>query len=87
VRPTDLKRWLQDRPFAPFRIVMTDGVRYDIRHPDQVLPMFTIVEVLPLDRDKTQDIDDAVVGISYFHIVRLEPLPFSTPNQEANGSA
>ena len=87
MRPTDIKRRLQERPFTPFRIVLSDGVRYDIRHPDQAAPMFTIVDVLPLERDKSLNIEDAVVSLSYFHIVRLEPLPFSAPLQETNGSA
>ena len=87
MRPTDLKRMIQERPFAPFRIVLSDGMRYDIRHPDQVAPMFTTVEVLPLERDKTLNLEDCVVSVSYFHIVRLEPLPFNVPNQESNGSA
>lgn len=87
MRPLDLKRRLQLRPFKPFRIILSDGVLYDIRHPDQVAPMFTTVDVLPHDWDKALAIEDAVVTLSYFHIVRLEPLPRPAPNLEANGNA
>jgi hypothetical protein len=32
--PEELRDTLQRRPFEPFRLVMTDGIGYDIRLPD-----------------------------------------------------
>ena len=32
--PEDLRDLLRKQPFEPFRLVMTDGVGLDIRHPD-----------------------------------------------------
>ena len=32
--PEELRDVLRHSPFEPFRIVMTDGAAYDIRHPD-----------------------------------------------------
>jgi hypothetical protein len=30
----ELRDTLREQPFEPFRIVLTDGATYDIRHPD-----------------------------------------------------
>ena len=32
--PEGLRESLRQQPFEPFRLVMTDGEAYDIRHPD-----------------------------------------------------
>src|SRR5207249_4891820 len=32
--PQELRDTLRRQPFEPFRLVMTDGAGYDIRHPD-----------------------------------------------------
>lgn len=32
--PENLRDLLRKQPFEPFRLVMTDGVGLDIRHPD-----------------------------------------------------
>jgi hypothetical protein len=35
--PQELHDALKHKPFEPFRIVMTDGQGYDIRHPDLLM--------------------------------------------------
>jgi len=32
--PEELRDSLRQKPFEPFRIVLTDGANYDVRHPD-----------------------------------------------------
>ncbi len=32
--PTELRDSLTQQPFEPFRLVLSDGATYDIRHPD-----------------------------------------------------
>jgi hypothetical protein len=34
--PGDLRTYLLARPFKPFRITMTSGQTYDVRHPEMV---------------------------------------------------
>jgi hypothetical protein len=41
----DLIGVLRARPFIPFRLVMTDGVTYEVRHPDMVLVSTTTAVV------------------------------------------
>lgn len=33
----DLERRLRTRPFRPFRIHLTDGASYEVRHPEMCL--------------------------------------------------
>jgi len=35
--PEELRDTLKQQPFEPFRLVKTDGVSYEVRHPDLLL--------------------------------------------------
>ncbi len=35
--PEDIEYWLKAEPFQPFRITMTAGRTYDVRHPEFVM--------------------------------------------------
>lgn len=37
MRPEDLLELLRARPFEPFRICLSDGAAYEIRHPDMAI--------------------------------------------------
>lgn len=81
-----INRELRQMPFLPFRIVMTDGKAYDIRHPDHLwvgfLEAYVLTRAISLietwDRPDTLDVS---------HIIRMEPLPFVLPptSPESNG--
>jgi len=75
--PRELAQALSRRPFVPFRLHVTDGTTYDIRHPEllMVSPGSAIVGLpsatyaLPLiERYEIVDL---------LHVVRLEPLDIS----------
>jgi len=69
----DLKTRIQQRPFIPFRIVLTEGTSYEIRHPE----LFMLGKrgaVIGLAKDAEQAFFDATVLVDLLHIVRLEPL-------------
>ena len=34
MRPEDLRNFLRQKPFRPFRVTLTDGRIYEIRHPE-----------------------------------------------------
>jgi hypothetical protein len=63
---------LDDRPFLPFRIVMTDGGVLDIFHPDQLVVSKTTAIVGR--RATAQVVAERDITISLLHIVRLEPI-------------
>jgi hypothetical protein len=75
--PRELAQALSRRPFVPFRLYITDGTTYEIRHPEllMVFPGSAVVG-LPgaaypfplLDRFEIVDL---------LHVVRLEPLDTS----------
>ena len=34
---TDLAKRVRQRPFVPFRVVLTEGTAYEVRHPEQIM--------------------------------------------------
>jgi hypothetical protein len=71
---TDFDAWLDQRPFRAFRIVMSDGKTYEVRHPDQVMPTFSAV-VLPYPSPAPGGPPAGeFITLSLFHVIRLEPL-------------
>lgn len=76
MRAEELMELLRVRPFAPLRIVMTDGQTYDIRHPDMVLVLRQRVDI-GIQPDPKTGVLDRVDHCSLLHIVRVEPLATS----------
>jgi hypothetical protein len=71
--PEELLRYLQRRPFESFRIHLTDGTAYEVRHPEMVLPALLTAEI-GLPQNPAVPIAARIVTVSLAHIVRLEPL-------------
>jgi hypothetical protein len=75
--------WTRRQPFEPFALVTTDGSRYEVTHPELVMPTLSEVVVgVPGANGAAR----RAIFVSYFHIVRIEPLN-SEPAQpsETNG--
>lgn len=81
--PAQILLELAQLPSQPFRIHVTDGSHYDIRHPEfcSVGVRTTSVWV----PTSSADGPDRYVRIDNLHITRLEPLPTPTA-PTANGS-
>jgi hypothetical protein len=47
VRPDDVRAWIHDVPFQPFRLHLTNGTSFDVRHPEQALVDRTTVTLVP----------------------------------------
>jgi hypothetical protein len=76
----DLANRVKERPFVPFRLVLTEGTRYDVRHPEQIMvARDSTVIGLPSASDE-EDFFETTVLADLFHVVRLEPLPARTAN-------
>ena len=77
--PQPLLQALGQRPFAPFRLHVSDGVSYVIKHPDLLWlgPGYAIIGLPPsvpqaglmIERHEVVDLE---------HITRLEPLVASS---------
>jgi hypothetical protein len=63
---------LSNRPFKPFRLVMSSGHTYDVRHPEMALLTRTSILV------GTDVADDGVPGefkiCSLLHVTAVEPV-------------
>jgi len=71
--PEELRRTLKQQPFEPFRLVMTDGVSYEVRHPDLLLVGKRTV-VVGLVGDGAQEYFEQTIKVDLLHIIRLEPI-------------
>ncbi len=69
----DLLKRLKQRPFAPFRLIVSEGAAYDIRHPEQVM-VARDSAVIGLSEEQEQDFFESTVLVDLLHIIRLEPL-------------
>lgn len=78
---------LAQQPFRPFRLVMSSGQTYDVRHPENA--MLTRSDLLV----GTELADDGVPArfriCSLPHVTSIEPLPAGTnsPRDNGNGEA
>ena len=70
----DLIHILLQKPFEPIRLVLSDGAKYDIYHPDLVLVEFSIVRIGHPAAQLTQALTHREVIVSLDHIVRIEPI-------------
>lgn len=76
--PDEINKLLTAKPFEPFRLYLTDGRTFDIRHPDFVLVGHRAVHVYEYDDPESRRYSNyAIVGI--LHIVRAEPLATAVP--------
>jgi hypothetical protein len=75
----DLLDHLRTQPFLPFRIQVSDGSSYDIRHPEQAMPTFASVLISLPSTDPSNPVWNRPVRVSLFHVVRLEPLAPNPP--------
>ncbi len=79
----ELIRLLKVRPFEPFRIHVSDGSIYDIRHPYQAMPRRTAVWItVPTTLERVVDEPDIVAMI---HITRVTPLPATSNATNGEG--
>ena len=65
------------QPFTPFRLTLTTGDTYDIRHPDMIMVGRRTVAI-GISRRAGATTNDLIMQIDLLHIVAIEALPAST---------
>jgi hypothetical protein len=76
----EILRLLQDRPFVPFRIHLTNGVVHLIRHPEQVMVRTSLMLIgTPASPAGGPAIVD-YTSVSFVRVVQVEVLPATTPS-------
>jgi len=74
MRPDDLRRLLQQRPFRPFRFFVLETTVFEV-HPPEVIMVGQSTLVLDLvDASAPLPLARRTVTIALLHITRLEPL-------------
>ena len=74
MRSDDIRNFLNKRPFQPFRITLTDGLSYDVRHPELVMVGRSEIAVGLPAPEESEPVFDRFVTVSLIQILQLEPL-------------
>ena len=74
MRPDDLLELVRAQPFEPFRVHMSDGAAYDIRHPDMVIVQRSKIIVAVPGPDGPDCPAERTVNCALIHISRTEML-------------
>lgn len=78
--PADIRPLLRARPFAPFRVITSDGTACEVRHPELVMMGMGSV-VIGYASPASPDVYETYDIVSLRHIVRMEPI--DPPQTEA----
>jgi hypothetical protein len=74
MRPEAIRDLLRREPFAPFRIYVSDGGVFEIRHPEMaMLTQRELLVALPQDNGAGRIPSDYQI-LALLHITRLEPI-------------
>jgi hypothetical protein len=79
----ELRERARRHPFEPFRIVLTTGATYDIRHPDLIM-VGQRSAIIGLTDQPDGMVYQRTFKVDLLHIVGIEDLPVSSP-PSANG--
>ena len=74
LRPEDIQQRLRQQPFQPFRIICTEGLRYEIQHPDLVLIGARSLTI-GFATETRPGIYDRIIPVALIHVVAIEEIP------------
>jgi len=85
MRPDELRRLLQTRPFRPFRIFIHETTAYEIRHPEQaIVTPSTLALIVPASSNLNHPLlGEQEVIVALLHITKFVLLPLAG---SSNGS-
>lgn len=83
--PDELRDSLRQQPFEPFRLVLTDGATYDVRHPD-LLWVGQRSAYVGLTGQPGQTLFERAVKVDLLHVTQIVPLE-ATASLPKNGPA
>ena len=72
MRPDDIRRLLRTQPFQPFRIHLSDGKAFDVRHPELAMVGRSIVAIGVPSSGEDELVFDHLVHCALIHITRTE---------------
>ena len=74
MRPYDILRLLRTQPFHPFRIHLSDGRVFEVRHPALAMVGRSTVTIGVPAADEEQPIFDRLVQCAWVHITHAGPI-------------
>ena len=74
MRYQEIRESLRKQPFEPFRVRLTTGQTYDIRHPEFAWPTRTSLFVGIIENGQSADVPDLAIQCDLLHIVAIEPI-------------
>jgi hypothetical protein len=77
-RPEDIQARLREKPYRPLRIRVSEGLQYDIHHPDLVF-VGTRDLLIGFPGPENPSIYDRVTRVALIHVVALEDIPATAP--------
>lgn len=82
MHPTDLAAARRRQPFVPFRMYVSDGSFYDVRHPEFIWLTHRTAYV----GQGGEAMPQHAVQIDVLHVTRIEPIPGPEPAPKGNGA-
>ena len=77
-RPEEIQARLRQQPFRPLRLVVSEGLRYDIHHPDLVMVGQRDLTIGSPSANNPS-IYNGLTRVAIVHVVGMEDLPVPTP--------
>jgi hypothetical protein len=68
----EIRKHLRKQPFQPFRLFISDGATYDVRHPEMFYVSRSEV-VIGLDADDA-GLPEQSAYVAPMHVTRIEPI-------------
>lgn len=75
MRLEDIRRLTRAVPFRPFRVFLSIGEQYDIRHPDMIMPTLGAMHISAPAPGVPVDVGGSIRIVSLDHIAKIEHLP------------
>ena len=80
MRPEDILDFVHKQPFEPFRITLTDGRTFDVRHPEMAMVGRTAMVVGVPEPEEVRPVYDRAVTVSLLHIMQAELIDGTVQN-------
>ena len=81
MRREDILALTRAQPFQPFRVYLTNGETYDIRHPDLILATLGTAHIAAPSPGQPPDDLGSVRIVSLVHVMKIEFIqPFAQPS-------
>jgi hypothetical protein len=70
----ELQTQARRQPFEPFRVILTTGATYDIRHPDLIM-IGRRSAIIGVTKRPQRTVYDVTIQVDLLHVVGIESIP------------